>query len=250
MLNVGACSDKGVVRQLNEDNFYIPMQMNDNSIMLFIVADGMGGHMAGEIASKEAVDAVVDYIKENYEKEASIARSNLINLINESILYANKQIYDKSLSDINLNGMGTTFAIALIHNESLYIGHVGDSRIYLLRKGILYQLTRDHSYVEELVSSGTITREEAANHPQKNIITRALGTEEIVEIDICVRKMYKSDTLILCTDGLTNMVDSETIKATVEGSDSSQEAAEKLVLYANQAGGTDNITVIVVSKES
>ena len=248
-MNVGACSDKGIVRQLNEDSFYIPVQMNDDSIALFIVADGMGGHMAGEIASKEAVHAVVDYIKENYAKEASIARSNLINLINESILFANKQIYDKSLSDINLSGMGTTFAIALIHNESLYIGHVGDSRIYLLRRGTLYQLTRDHSYVEELVSSGTITREEAANHPQKNIITRALGTEEIVEIDICVRKMYKNDTLILCTDGLTNMVDVETIKSTVEGLDSSQEAAEMLVSYANQAGGTDNITVIVVSKE-
>lgn len=246
-MDVGAYSDKGMARQINEDSYYIPSEINDNSIMLFIVADGMGGHMAGEIASKEAVGAVVRYITENYEKEASNARSNLINLINESILYANKQIYEKSLSDVKLNGMGTTFAIALIHNESLYIGHVGDSRVYLLRRDNLYQLTRDHSYVEELVSSGTITREEAANHPQKNIITRALGTEEIVEIDICVRKFYKNDKLILCTDGLTNMVDDESIKLAVEKSASSQEAAEELVSLANKAGGKDNITVIIVS---
>ncbi|MGE5329048.1 MAG: Stp1/IreP family PP2C-type Ser/Thr phosphatase [Deltaproteobacteria bacterium] len=247
MLNVGACSDKGIIRQINEDSFYIPLETADDSIMLFIVADGMGGHMAGEIASREAVDAVVWYINENYEKEARNVRSNLINLINESILYANKQIYEKSLSDNNLNGMGTTFAIALIHNESLYIGHVGDSRIYLLRKNNLCQLTRDHSYVEELVSSGTITREEAANHPQKNIITRALGTEKIVEIDICVRKIYKNDTLLLCTDGLTNMVDEETIKTVLESTEVSKESAEKLVDLANQAGGTDNITVVVVN---
>jgi len=247
MLNVGAYSDKGMVRQINEDSFYIPSETDDNSIMLFIVADGMGGHMAGEVASKEAVDAVVRYINENYEKEAKNVRSNLINLINESILYANKQIYEKSLSDFNLSGMGTTFAIALIHKESLYIGHVGDSRIYLLRKNNLYQLTRDHSYVEELVSSGTITREEAANHPQKNIITRALGTEEVVEIDICVRKFYKNDTLILCTDGLSNMIDEETIKTTVENSETSKEAAEKLVALANDAGGADNITVVIVN---
>lgn len=246
MLNVGAYSDKGMVRQINEDSIYIPVDTNRNSIMLFIVADGMGGHMAGEIASKEAIDAVVRYIHENYEKEASNVRSNLINLVNESILYANKQIYEKSLSDINLSGMGTTFAIALIHNESLYIGHVGDSRIYLIRRNNLYQLTRDHSYVEELVNSGTITREEAANHPQKNIITRALGTEEIVEIDICVRKMYKNDILILCTDGLTNMVKEEIIKEVVEGIESPQESAEKLVSLANEAGGTDNISVIIV----
>ena len=249
MLNFGAYSDKGMVRQINEDSFYVPSEINDNRILLFIVADGMGGHMAGEVASKEAVDAVVRYISENYEKEASNVRSNLINLINESILYANKQIYEKSLSDLNLSGMGTTFAIALIHNESLYIGHVGDSRIYLLRKNSLFQLTRDHSYVEELVSSGTITREEAANHPQKNIITRALGTEEIVEIDICVRKIYKNDTLILCTDGLTNMVDEETIKATVENEEPSLEAAKKLVALANQTGGTDNITVVIVNNK-
>jgi len=249
VLNFGAYSDKGMVRQINEDSFYVPSEINDNRILLFIVADGMGGHMAGEVASKEAVDAVVRYISENYEKEASNVRSNLINLINESILYANKQIYEKSLSDLNLSGMGTTFAIALIHNESLYIGHVGDSRIYLLRKNSLFQLTRDHSYVEELVSSGTITREEAANHPQKNIITRALGTEEIVEIDICVRKIYKNDTLILCTDGLTNMVDEETIKATVENEEPSLEAAKKLVALANQTGGTDNITVVIVNNK-
>ncbi|MGE5474867.1 MAG: Stp1/IreP family PP2C-type Ser/Thr phosphatase [Ignavibacteriales bacterium] len=246
-MNVGAYSDKGMVRQINEDSYYVPIDTNDSSILLFIVADGMGGHMAGEIASKEAVDAVVSYITENYEKEASNARSNLINLINESILYANKRIYEKSLSDSNLSGMGTTFAIALIHNESLYIGHVGDSRIYLLRRDNLYQLTRDHSYVEELVSSGTITREEAANHPQKNIITRALGTEEIVEIDICVRKFYKHDRLILCTDGLTNMVDDDSIKLVVNKPVTSKEIAEELVSLANEAGGNDNITVIIVS---
>lgn len=244
-LKVGAFSDKGKVRQVNEDSCYIP-EDSSNGILLFIAADGMGGHRAGEIASKDAINCAVKYINDNYEKEINASKGNLINLINESILYANKCIFEKSLSNENLNGMGTTFSMALIYNESLYVGHIGDSRVYLYRKGNLYQLTRDHSYVEELVSSGTITREEAANHPQKNIITRALGTDEFVEIDIAIRKFYKNDKIILCTDGLTNMVSEDTLKQVVEEKIQPQEAAEKLVELANDAGGTDNITVIII----
>ncbi len=243
-MRVGAVTDIGKVRQINEDNYYIPQDISAH-IPLFVVADGMGGHNAGEFASKEAIDVVTGYLYQNYDN-CNKDRNNIIQMIKESILCANQAIYQKSQSDPNLQGMGTTLVVVLIYNGKLYIGHVGDSRVYAIRRNNIYQLTRDHSYVEQLVNNGTITREQALNHPQKNIITRALGTEENVEIDLSVRKFFKKDTIILCTDGLTNLVTDEEIKQKAVKFNSCQYLAEELVNTANDNGGNDNITIVVI----
>ena len=245
-MRVGACTDKGTVRQINEDCFYIPQDIS-RDISLFIVADGMGGHKAGEVASKDAVNAVVKHITNNFESYVN-ENGNLLNLFKESILWANHAIFEKSLTDASLDGMGTTLAAVLIHNNKLYIGHVGDSRVYAVRRNNIYQLTRDHSYVEHLVENGTITRDQAANHPQRNIITRALGCEEIVEIDVSIRKFFDKDTFIICSDGLTNYISDNQIMDKVRSLDSCQQIAEDLVKMANDAGGNDNITVVIIKK--
>ena len=245
-MRVGACTDTGTVRQINEDCYYIPQDIN-RDIPLFIVADGMGGHRAGEVASKDAVDSVVKHITDNFENYVN-ENVNLLKLLKESILRANHIIYEKSLTDVSLDGMGTTLAAVLIHNNKLYIGHVGDSRVYVVRRNNIYQLTRDHSYVEHLVENGTITRDQAASHPQRNIITRALGCEEIVEIDVSIRKFFDIDTFIMCSDGLTNYITDEQIMRKVQSSDSCQQIAEELVEMANSAGGSDNITVVIIKK--
>ena len=242
-MKVGAVTAIGKVRQINEDSFYIPSV--DNDIALFIVADGMGGHNAGEIASSEAIQLVVEHINKNYD-EYQKQESSITKLLSEAILTANHIIYQKSISDPALEGMGTTFSSVIIEKGKIYIGHVGDSRVYAIKKNNIYQLTRDHSYVEQLIKNGTITREEAVNHPQKNVITRALGAEVIVETDISVRHFQKNDKLILCTDGLTNLVSDKQILETVQNCESCQDAAEKLVNMANDLGGTDNITVIII----
>lgn len=245
-MRVGASTDTGMVRQLNEDCYYIPPNI-DKDIHLFIVADGMGGHKAGEVASKIAIDTVVSYITAVY-KDIAKDNPNLLRLLSESILKANKVVYERSKTDLRLEGMGTTLDVVLIDEGRLFIGHVGDSRVYVIRRNNIYQLTRDHSYVEQLVKSGTITREEANNHPQRNIITRALGTDEVVEIDVCVRRLFDNDRIVLCTDGLTNMVPDEQIKQMVVQLNSCQHTAEQLVMAANDAGGIDNVTVIVAYK--
>lgn len=243
-MKVGAYTDIGKVRQVNEDSFYIPQDISKD-IPLFIVADGMGGHNAGEIASSLAINTVASYISEKFQ-ECVKDRQNILRLLTEGILRANHVIYEKSLNDSSLEGMGTTLVAVLVYNNRLFIGHVGDSRIYVARRNKIYQLTRDHSYVEQLVKSGTITREQAANHPQKNIITRALGTDLVVEIDVSVRRTYAEDNLVLCTDGLTNLVSNEHIMQKISEQISCQQIAEDLVQTANEAGGTDNITVIVI----
>lgn len=245
-MKVGAFTAIGKVRQINEDSFYIPRDI-DNDIPLFIVADGMGGHNAGEIASSKAIELVVEYINKNFidykKKEDSLTK-----LLSEAILRANHNIYKKSISNSNMTGMGTTLTAVLIDNNKVYIAHVGDSRAYTVKKNHIYQLTKDHSYVEQLINNGKITREEAINHPQKNIITRAIGVEGIVEIDISVRHFEKNDKFILCTDGLTNLVSDEQILKIIQGNKSCQSTAEKLVNMADDLGGKDNITVIVIKE--
>ncbi len=243
-MRVGVYTDKGKVRQVNEDSYYIPGDM-DNDIRLFVVADGMGGHNAGDIASKVAIEVVTRYILRNFG-DCDKDKDNLLSLLKDGIVLANQSIYEKSLTDPQVKGMGTTLIVVLIYSGRLYIAHVGDSRVYVLRKNSIYQVTRDHSFVEELVESGQITREQAASHPQKNIITRALGSEELVDIDVSVRRFFRNDTILLCTDGLTNMVSDEEIRQKAQSIESCQQLAEELVYMANEAGGIDNITAVVV----
>ena len=238
---VFAKSDIGKAREINQDYYYISEENEEPR--LYILADGMGGYKGGEIASKLATESAKKYIQSNFcniikEKE------EILKLIESAVEYANMVVYEKSKEDANLEGMGTTLEICLIYNNKAYIGHVGDSRIYRIRKNIIRKLTKDHSYVQKLVEDKKITRDEAKTHPKKNMLIKALGCTPYVEPDIRARNFEKGDIFIICSDGLTNMVEEKRIYELINEDFNS--AADKLINEANQAGGYDNITVIII----
>ncbi len=201
------------------------------------------GYNGGEIASKLTVDAVKSYFENNF-MQIEHTKEAILKLMSDAIEYANMVVYEKSKTADELQGMGTTLDICFIYNNKLYIGHVGDSRVYRLRKGVMRKLTKDHSYVQQLVEDGKITRAEADHHPKKNMLTRALGCTAYVEPDVRARNLEKGDILLMCSDGLTNMVSDEQICQSMKESPTT--APEKLIELANQAGGYDNITVITI----
>lgn len=203
----------------------------------------MGGYTGGEIASSLAAESALVYIKNNFD-QIEHNKEELQKLIRNAMEYANMIVYDKSRTEEQLDKMGTTLEICLVYNNRVYIGHIGDSRIYRLRKEFIRKLTTDHSYVQKLVKDGTITKEEAMEHPKKNMLMKALGCEAFVEPDIMVRNFFEGDILLICSDGLTNMVSEEEIKAVVK--ENIEEAAQKLVNKANEFGGYDNVTVVIV----
>jgi protein phosphatase len=228
-LAVGARTDVGRGRPANEDNYLAPPDGR-----LFAVADGMGGHRAGEVASATAIDAL----------QAAFARGAPLD---EAVGEANAAVFEKASANLDMRGMGTTLtAAALLDGDVLLLGHVGDSRAYLWRDGDVIQITEDHSLVEQLVREGRLRPEEAAVHPQKAIITRALGIDPEVEVDTYPVKLRPGDRVILCSDGLTNMVADSAIAGVLRRQRDPQLAAETLVDMANQAGGDDNITVVVI----
>lgn len=236
-----AHSDIGKAREKNQDSFYIPKE--DDKLKLFALADGMGGYKGGEVASSLAIISAKNYLETNFEK-IEHTKESILELIKSSMEYANMVVYEKSKEDDNLQGMGTTLEICLIYNNRAYIGHVGDSRVYRIRKNIIRKLTTDHSYVEKLVKDGKITKEEANYHPKKNMLTKALGCSAFVEPDTMVKGFLKDDIIILSSDGLTNMVSNgeifdEVIKDI-------QKAPMNLIAKANEMGGYDNITIVVV----
>ena len=235
-------TDIGKTRSMNQDSFYV--SENDNGLNLFILADGMGGYKGGEIASKVAVTAVSKYITEKFE-EVSKDKESILDLLEEAIIFANSAIYEESEQDEELQDMGTTLEVILIYKQKVYIGHVGDSRIYRIRKNNMKKITTDHSYVEKLIQDGEITREESYNHPKKNLLIKALGTDEEVEPDIIYTVLNKNDMLIVCSDGLTNMIPEREI-LDIALNNASENVAEVLVDEANEAGGLDNITVIFI----
>ncbi len=236
-----AKTDIGKARETNQDFYYIPHSENDLS--LYILADGMGGYNGGDIASKLATESVKSYIENNFSKTPH-EKEEILKLIKSAVEYANMVVYEKSKTAEELHGMGTTLDVCFIYNNKVYIGHVGDSRVYLIRGEIIRKLTKDHSYVQQLVEDGKITREEANHHPKKNMLTKALGCTAYVEPDIRARNIEKQDVLLMCSDGLTNMVEEKDIFNAVKLSPES--APEKLVNLANDAGGYDNITVITI----
>lgn len=236
-----AKSDVGKAREINEDYYYIS-NVNDN-IHVYILADGMGGYNGGEVASKLATSATLSYIQSNFESIPK-EKDDILNLVKSAIEYANMVVYEKSNQDKELEGMGTTIAVCLIYGNKAYIGHVGDSRIYRIRKEFIRRLTQDHSYVEKLVKDGTITKQEAINHPKKNMLMKALGCKVFVEPDVNVKGFIKDDIILMCSDGLTNMVQEEEIYRIIKKEGTL--AAEKLVEKANENGGYDNITAIVI----
>ena len=241
MIKAYAKSDIGKVREINQDAYYISDSLDQ--VQLYMLADGMGGYNGGEIASKLAIQSAKSYIENNF-KEIEKDRESIIQLVGSSMEYANMVVYEKSKENKDLKGMGTTLEICLIYNNKVYIGHVGDSRIYRIRKEFMRKLTQDHSYVQKLVKDGTITKEEAMHHPQKNMLMKALGCNAFVEPDVMVKGFLKEDILIICSDGLTNLVSQEEIFK--EAKKDIEQAPKELVEKANNNGGYDNITVVII----
>ena len=201
------------------------------------------GYKGGEIASKLATESVKKYIESNFNS-INKEKEEILKLISSAVEYANMVVYEKSKEVQELEGMGTTLEVCLIYNNKAYIGHVGDSRVYRIRKEVIRKLTKDHSYVQQLIEDKKITREEAKNHPKKNMITKALGCTAYVEPDLRARNFEKGDIFIICSDGLSNMLDEKRIYEIIK--QDLENAAERLVNEANQAGGYDNITVIII----
>lgn len=240
-LEYGAFTHKGNVRKLNEDYYYIPSSETKYE-GLIMVADGMGGHKAGDLASRMVVENILKYYEDR--KASFTSKEEVANFICEAILRANSKVFNYSKTGEEYHGMGTTLTLAYFYHNHLFIGHVGDSRGYLVRDGQVKQLTRDHSLVQELLENGTITQEQVENHPRKNIITRALGTDDNVDVDCYEIDLKDGDILILCTDGLTRHVNlSENSKLFASGI-SMAEIATILGQKALEDGGTDNITVV------
>ena len=236
-----ASSDIGKAREINQDYYSIPKP--EDNLQLFILADGMGGYNGGEIASSLATTSAKSYIENNFDK-IEHNKEAILELIKNAIEYANMVVFEKSKQEPNLEGMGTTLDICFIYNNKVYVGHVGDSRIYRIRGEIIRKLTKDHSYVQQLVEDGKITREEAEHHPKKNMLLKALGCTAMVEPDLRARNIETGDILLMCSDGLTNMVEEKEIYRVVR--ENPETAAQVLVELANAAGGYDNITVVII----
>lgn len=239
-------SDVGKVREINEDYVFLS-EPYPNGLMIAIVADGMGGHLAGEIASKTAVDAIYQVLSPLMTESLTIAQYK--DGLEQAIYQANAKVYQQSMLHDKYHGMGTTVVAAIVSPQWLILGHIGDSRAYLLNGENIRQLTADHSLVNELLKNGQISEEEAISHPQKNILTRALGTEENVKVDMDLIYWEREQTLILCTDGLTNHVSDEKIIEIVNQNTLLQEMADHFLSLANQTGGEDNISMIIMRHE-
>ena len=237
-------SDIGKVRSVNEDSSWAE-RLNDD-LALAIVADGMGGHQAGDVASQMAVDAFRELFQQDVIKH-NLSLEECRMLLRQSITRANEAIFEMASRNEQYYNMGTTIVAALLSPGNAIIGHVGDSRAYRIASGRLEQLTEDHTLVNELVKSGQLNAEEAASHPRRNVLTRAVGTDAATDIDIQSVQWSDSDILLLCSDGLTNMVSEELLLETASDEMLAlDERAGKLVELALQAGGDDNITVILL----
>lgn len=236
-----AKTDVGKKRSMNQDFFYCNENMVGSFQNLLIVADGMGGHKAGDHASKLCVESMVKTI------EAS-KHTTPVSIFEEAVEKANKTIYEAARENIAYEGMGTTMVACTLFDGKMYVANIGDSRLYLIRKNIR-QITDDHSLVEELVKQGNLTAREARVHPQKNIITRALGIDEEVSADFFEIETKKDDIILLCSDGLSNMLEDDDLEYVVKNSDSLEKASEVLIQKANQNGGDDNITAVLAKVE-
>lgn len=224
-------TDVGKVRANNQDAPIV-----SEKLRLYGVADGMGGHKGGEVASTSARD---DLLRELEGKTPSVAA------LSGAIEEVNRQIYHQQEHDDALTGMGTTLSVLWMSDNFVYIGHVGDSRVYLLREGEFRQMTLDHSLVEQLVREGVLTEEEAQNHPMRNIITRAIGTDESVEVDVVVEERRKGDLWLACSDGLHGLVDDRQMRDALRQY-APEKAADVLLKAALDAGGRDNVTLVIV----
>ncbi len=236
-IDFGVSTSQGRVRTSNEDSFAAEPDCG-----LFLVADGMGGHAAGEIASRIAATAVQEFVASGHESAASMD-----DLLLGAAHAANDRIYEAQCEKPELSGMGSTLTALAFSDSTYHIAHVGDSRAYLLRDGVLDQLTRDHSLVWHLFENGVLRKNELSSHPQKNLITRSIGPHLSVEVDIECGEACVGDVFLLCSDGLTDVLSDEDLRRMLSNSSvSAQEIGDELVSTANARGGPDNITVIVI----
>lgn len=235
-------TDVGQKRITNQDFVYASDSPVGNLPNLFVVADGMGGHKAGDLASRLTVETLLKSIRSNREQ-------NPIKIIRAAIETANTKVLEKAGTDESLFGMGTTVVVATVVGHYMYVANVGDSRLYLIRDRI-EQITKDHSLVEEMVRIGEINREQARNHPDKNIITRAIGARRKVEIDFFDMRLEQEDIILLCSDGLSNMLEDSEMESIIKSGRDLSEIALELVARANQNGGKDNIAVVLVEPQA
>ncbi|MGC9333414.1 MAG: Stp1/IreP family PP2C-type Ser/Thr phosphatase, partial [Anaerolineae bacterium] len=242
-LEVGLASDIGPTRRLNEDyaDFCIPQDpvLACAKGAIFVLADGMGGHQAGDIASRQAVALVLEGY---YGDPAAQPADRLV----RAIKIANRSLYEEALSDPAKSGMGTTLVAAVVLGQKIYVANVGDSRAYLISKQGIVQITTDHSWVEEQLRAGLLTREQVRHHPHRHLVTRALGSKPSVEVDLFEAEISAGDSILLCSDGLIGRVEDAEIATTVQQY-APEEAARHLVAQASERGGSDNITVLIVT---
>lgn len=238
MIRSFSVTDIGKKRKLNQDFVYASDEPVGNLPNIYIVADGMGGHNAGDYASKCTVETMIREIRGCFEKSP-------IRILSKAIRVANDQVRRKAREDESLFGMGTTVVAATCLGKYLQVANVGDSRLYIINDEVR-QITRDHSLVEEMVRMGGIDKEAARNHPDKNIITRAIGARDTIEIDFFHEELKSGDIVLMCSDGLTNMLEDEEIGKILKSQDTIEERAEKLIEAANSNGGKDNIAVIII----
>lgn len=235
-----ALTNMGVRRNTNQDYAYVSEQNVGNLPNILIVADGMGGHKAGEVASEQAVNAVLESIKQNESKDK-------ITIIEEAITKANEKVLNMATSDEKFKGMGTTLVVATLENNILYVANVGDSRLYLIDNDDIRQITRDHSLVQEMVSLGELDKESARTHARKNVITRAIGVNEKIIADFFEVDINENTKILLCSDGLSNMVEDSQINDIVRecAGKTLEDTVHRLIDIANENGGLDNIAVVL-----
>lgn len=239
MMNAYAITDVGKQRQVNQDYVFCTKRAVGRLKNLFIVADGMGGHKAGDLASKFSVQTFVELVKDS-------SSDNPISAISDAIKCTNDKLIELAGTSADYEGMGTTFVVATIDGKSVYIANIGDSRLYVFSNGELRQVTRDHSLVEEMVDRGLVDRDEARTHARKNYITRAMGGGEEVMADFFEIEIADGDILLMCTDGLSNMIPDDDMAAVLASEDNIEAAARQLVEMANNNGGKDNISVLLI----
>ncbi len=240
-ITCAARTDVGLIRTGNEDNYTM---VPDRGV--FVVADGMGGHAAGEVASEMAVEGIA----RDLGSFRGTSVDEAVGRVTSAIRAANAAIFERTLVEHDKRGMGTTATVLILHGNRYLIGHVGDSRAYLMREGVLHQLTKDHSYVQEQVDAGYLTPEQARTHPYANVITRCVGASGEVEPDLFAGTVRSGDVFLLASDGLTGMVEDDGLAAILRSQGTPERWVDKLVAEANRRGGLDNITCIIVAVDA
>jgi len=244
-MNAWAITDKGVVRKQNQDTFFACCD-DEKKIALLVVCDGMGGAAAGDVASRLALNAFTDEVKKRLTGDP--ADLDYVRIVEEALMIANRIVFDASLGNREYRGMGTTLVAAIVTESGATVANVGDSRAYHVTRYGISQITRDHSIVEDMVQRGDITRDEARTHPNKNLITRALGTAEDVFPDVFTLELLEDEYLFLCSDGLSNQVSDQEILYEIRRGETESAACEKLLEIAMLRGGPDNITFVLFKK--